>query len=65
MSPELETDIKKFLTDRSIKQIDLMNKYNTTNNSQIEVELATLKGNNIISDKSEIDNELAKLKEEK
>ena len=25
----------------------------------------TLKGNNIISDKSEIDNELAKLKEEK
>ena len=42
-----------------------MNKYNTTNNSQIEDELATLKGNNIISDKSEIDNELAKLKEEK
>ena len=28
MSPELEKDIKKFLTDRSIKQIDLMNKYN-------------------------------------
>ena len=28
MSPELEKDIKKFLTDRRIKQIDLMNKYN-------------------------------------
>ena len=50
----------------SLSEIDdLMNKYNTTNNSQIEDELATLKGNNIISDKSEIDNELAKLKEEK
>ena len=65
MTPEHEADIRKFLADRSIKQIDLMNKYNTTNNSQIEDELATLKGNNIISDKSEIDNELAKLKEEK
>ena len=32
MSPELETDIKKFLTDRSIKQIDLMNKYNISRN---------------------------------
>ena len=33
MSPELETDIKKFLTDRSIKQIDLMNKYNISRNT--------------------------------
>ena len=28
MTPELEADIRKFLTDRSIKQIDLINKYN-------------------------------------
>ena len=33
MSPELEKDIKKFLTDRSIKQIDLMNKYNISRNT--------------------------------
>ena len=30
---ELEKDIKKFLTDRSIKQIDLMNKYNISRNT--------------------------------
>ena len=29
----LEKDIKKFLTDRSIKQIDLMNKYNISRNT--------------------------------
>ncbi len=28
MTPELEADIKKFLADRSIKQVDLMKKYN-------------------------------------
>ena len=33
--------------------------------SYIPEDKETLKGNNIISDKSEIDNELAKLKEEK
>lgn len=33
MSPELEEDIKKFLTDRSIKQIDLMNKHNISRNT--------------------------------
>ena len=33
MSPDLEKDIKKFLTDRSIKQIDLMNKYNISRNT--------------------------------
>ena len=32
MTPELEADIRKFLTDRSIKQIDLMNKYNISRN---------------------------------
>ena len=29
----LEADIRKFLTDRSIKQIDLMNKYNISRNT--------------------------------
>ena len=33
MTPELEADIRKFLTDRSIKQIDLMNKYNISRNT--------------------------------
>lgn len=33
MSPELEADIRKFLIDRSIKQIDLMNKYNISRNT--------------------------------
>lgn len=33
MSPELEEDIKKFLTDRTIKQIDLMNKYSISRNT--------------------------------
>ena len=33
MTPELEEDIRKFLTDRSIKQIDLMNKYNISRNT--------------------------------
>lgn len=33
MSPELEEDIKKFLSDRSIKQVDLMNKYNISRNT--------------------------------
>ena len=28
-----EADIRKFLTDRSIKQIDLMNKYNISRNT--------------------------------
>ena len=32
MTPELEADIRKFLADRSIKQIDLMNKYNISRN---------------------------------
>ena len=32
MTPELEADIRKFLIDRSIKQIDLMNKYNISRN---------------------------------
>ena len=33
MTPELEADIRKFLIDRSIKQIDLMNKYNISRNT--------------------------------
>ena len=33
MSPELEEDIKKFLSDRSIKQVDLMNKYIISRNT--------------------------------
>ena len=33
MTPELEVDIRKFLADRSIKQIDLMNKYNISRNT--------------------------------
>ena len=33
MTPEHEADIRKFLTDRSIKQIDLMNKYNISRNT--------------------------------
>ena len=33
MTPELQKDIEKFLTDRSIKQIDLMNKYNISRNT--------------------------------
>lgn len=33
MSPELHEDIKKYLVDRSIKQIDLMNKYNISRNT--------------------------------
>ena len=33
MTPELEADIRKFLTDCSIKQIDLMNKYNISRNT--------------------------------
>ena len=33
MTPELEADVRKFLTDRRIKQIDLMNKYNISRNT--------------------------------
>ena len=33
MTPEHEADIRKFLIDRSIKQIDLMNKYNISRNT--------------------------------
>ena len=33
MSEELKEDINKFITDRSIKQIDLMNKYNISRNT--------------------------------
>ena len=33
MTLELEVDIRKFLADRSIKQIDLMNKYNISRNT--------------------------------
>ena len=33
MTPELEADTRKFLIDRSIKQIDLMNKYNISRNT--------------------------------
>ena len=33
MSPELEADIKKFLSDRKIKQIDLMKKHNISRNT--------------------------------
>ena len=33
MTPELEADIKKFLADRSIKQVDLMKKYNLSRNT--------------------------------
>ena len=33
MSRELETDIKKYLSDRSIKQIDLMNKHHVSRNT--------------------------------
>lgn len=33
MSPELEADIKKYLADRSIKQVDLMKKYNISRNT--------------------------------
>lgn len=33
MSKELEEDIKLFISDRSIKQVDLMNKYNISRNT--------------------------------
>lgn len=33
MTDELETDIKKFLMDRSIKQVDLMKKHNISRNT--------------------------------
>ena len=33
MSEELEADIKLFLNDRTIKQIDLMNKHNISRNT--------------------------------
>ena len=33
MSDELKADIKEFLSDRSIKQIDLMNKHNISRNT--------------------------------
>lgn len=33
MTPELEEDIRRFLADRSIKQIDLMNRYNISRNT--------------------------------
>ena len=33
MTPELQQDIEKFLTDRSIRQIDLMNKYHISRNT--------------------------------
>ena len=33
MTPELEIDIRAFLADRSIKQVDLMNKYNISRNT--------------------------------
>lgn len=33
MTPELKSDIKEYLSDRSIKQIDLMNKYNISRNT--------------------------------
>lgn len=33
MTPELKADIQKFLVDRSIKQIDLMNKYHISRNT--------------------------------
>ena len=33
MTPELQKDIEKFLTDRSIRQIDLMNKYHISRNT--------------------------------
>ena len=33
MTPEHEADIRKFLADRSIKQIDLMKKYNISRNT--------------------------------
>jgi hypothetical protein len=33
MTPELKHDIKQFQTDRSIKQIDLMKKYNISRNT--------------------------------
>ena len=33
MTPEFQEDIEKFLSDRSIKQIDLMNKYHVSRNT--------------------------------
>ena len=33
MSDELKADIQQFLKDRSIKQIDLMRKYNISRNT--------------------------------
>ena len=33
MSEELEEDIKKFISDRSIKQVDLMRKHNISRNT--------------------------------
>lgn len=33
MTPELEADIKAFLRDRSIKQVDMMRKYNISRNT--------------------------------
>ena len=33
MSEELKNDIRKFLTNRSVKQVDLMNKHNISRNT--------------------------------
>ena len=43
MSDELKDDIKEFLSDRSIKQIDLMNKHNISRNT-LKKYIAIVKG---------------------
>lgn len=45
MSPELENDIKLFLSDRSIKQVDLMNKHNISRNT-LKKYIEIVKSNN-------------------
>ena len=47
MTDELEADIKLFLNDRTIKQIDLMNKHNISRNTLKKyVEIVQKKQNN-------------------
>ena len=50
MSAELEQDIKKYLKDRSIKQVDLMEKHNISRNTLkkyvklVEIDLKQMPG---------------------
>lgn len=44
MTEELKADIQRFLSDRSIKQVDLMNKHNISRNT-LKKYIATVSGN--------------------